>query len=418
MDQFTFTDKSKKIFIGLMIVGVLSLIYGIFTDHHHGQRVWASALINGWFFFGIGLCATFFIAVNNAAQAAWGVVLKRIFEAVSMFMPYGTALMLIVLIGSALHLNHLYHWMDASLLHQFMIEGADGTVQYVDSAEGAVKNPHFDQLIANKTPYLNVPFWLGRAIVFLAVWTIFAFIFRKKSLQEDMEGGTHVYKKSITLSAIFLVFFGYTSVVASWDWLMSIDPHWFSTLYGWYIFSGMWISGMVMVLLLTFYLKSKGYLSVVNPHHIHDMGKWVFGVSFLWTYLFFSQFMLIWYSDIPEEVTYFLVRIEDYTVPFWLMVGINFIVPMLLLMSKETKKNSKLLSIVGVIVFLGHWADVYFIVTPGTMKDAGTIGITEIGMMLGYLGLFLFVVFNQLAKAPLVVKNHPMLDESIHHTQI
>lgn len=382
-----------------MIVGVLSVIYGaIFEDHHHGQRVWASALINGWFFFGIGLCATFFIAVNNSAQAAWGVVLKRVFEAVSMFMPYGTALMLIVLLGSAFGLNHLYHWMHDGIMDP--------------------SSHHYDRLIANKEPYLNIPFWLGRAVVFMGVWTVFAFIFRKKSLQEDAEGGTQVYKKSITLSAIFLVFFGYTSVVASWDWLMSLDPHWFSTLYGWYIFSGMWISGMVMVLLIVFYLKSKGYLSVVNPHHIHDMGKWVFGISFLWTYLFFSQFMLIWFSDIPEEVTYYLVRIEDYKIPFWTMVLINFIVPMLLLMSKETKKNSKLLMIVGVIVFLGHWADIYFLVTPGTMKDAGSIGVTEIGMMLGYLGLFLFVVFNQLAKAPLVVKNHPMLDESIHHEQI
>lgn len=216
-------------------------------------------------------------------------------------------------------------------------------------------------------------------------------------------------------SALFLVFFGYTSVVASWDWLMSIDVHWFSTLYGWYVFSGMWIQGMIMVFLLTNYLMKNGYLQQVNASHIHDLVKFIFAISFLWTYLFFSQFMLIWYSDIPEEVVYYIPRIEDYTVSFWGMVLVNFLVPMLMLMSKTTKRNRNILTYVSVIIFLGHWMDTYFLITPGAMKDQGAVGIVEMGMMLGYLGMFLYVVFHHLTKAPLMVKNHPMLDESTHH---
>lgn len=390
MDQFTFTDKSKKIFIALILIGVASIIYGVVDGDVSGHRIWTSALINGWFFFSTALMGTVFIAINSAAQSGWIVVLKRVFEAVSLYVPIGAVTLIIVFIASSLHWNHIYHWMDPEAVAH-------------------------DPILQHKEPYLNLPFWWTRAIVMLGVWTLFTLIYRRKSLKEDMEGGTKIYKASMVTSAIFLVFFGYTSVVAAWDWLMSIDAHWFSTLYGWYVFSGMWISGMIMVFLITHYLMSKGYLKEVNASHIHDLGKFIFGISFLWTYLFFSQFMLIWYADIPEEVTYYIPRINDYTVSFWSMVMINFLVPMLFLMSKTTKRNRNILAFVSVIIFFGHWMDIYYLITPGAMKADGQIGVVELGMMLGYLGLFLFVVFRELAKAPLVVKNHPLLDESKHH---
>jgi hypothetical protein len=390
MDQFVFTDKAKKTFMGLMLVGVLSIIYGVIDSDISGQRIWTSALINGWFYFSMAVIGTFFIAMNSASQSGWMVVLKRIFEAVSLYMPVGAVTLVIVFVASSLHWNHIYHWMDADAVAA-------------------------DALLQKKEPYLNLPFWWIRAIVIMGVWIMFTFIYRKKSLQEDLEGGTTIYKKSMVTSALFLVFFGYTSVVVAWDWLMSIDAHWFSTLYGWYVFSGMWIQGMIMVFLLTNYLMKNGYLKEVNASHIHDLGKFIFAISFLWTYLFFSQFMLIWYSDIPEEVVYYIPRIDDYTWSFWGMVLVNFLVPMLMLMSKTTKRNRNILMYVSVIIFLGHWMDTYFLITPGAMKDQGQVGIVEMGMMLGYLGMFLYVVFNQLTKAPLVVKNHPMLDESTHH---
>ncbi len=395
MDQFTFTDKSKKIFVGLILIGVATILYGVLDSDISGHRIWTSALINGWFFFSTALMGTVFIAINSASQSGWIVVLKRVFEAVSLYVPIGALTLIIVFIASSLHWNHIYHWM----------------------AEGITdpNSSHYDALIAHKEPYLNLPFWWGRAIVMLGGWTIFTYIYRRKSLKEDEEGGTKIYTASMVTSALFLVFFAYSSVVASWDWLMSIDAHWFSTLYGWYVFSGMWISGMVMVFLITHYLMSKGYLKEVNASHIHDLGKFIFGISFLWTYLFFSQFMLIWYANIPEEVTYYIPRINDYSLTFWGMVLINFIIPMLFLMSKTTKRSRNILAVVSVIIFFGHWMDIYFLITPGAMKADGQIGIIELGMMLGYLGLFLFVVFRELAKAPLMVKNHPLLNESTHH---
>ncbi len=393
MEHFTFTDRAKKTTLGLILIGVVTLIYGILDSNVSSERLWVNALINGWFFFGIGIIGTFFVAVNLAAQSAWVVTTKRVFEAISMFLPMGALLLILVFVGSIMHWNHIYHWMDP---------------------EAAAH----DALIAGKAPYLNIPFWSLRAIIFLGVWILFTLKLRKRSLAEDGNPELSIknYSSNRGIAAGFLVFFGFTSVVASWDWLMSIDVHWFSTLYGWYVFSGIWISGMVMAYLLIHWLMSKGYFQKdVNASHIHDLGKWIFAISFLWTYLFFSQFMLIWYANIPEEVAYYVIRINEYPVTFWSMVMINFVIPMLLLMSKTAKRNRKLLTIVGIIIFFGHWADVYFLIVPGVLKENGTFGIIEIGFLLGYLGIFLFIVLRQLAKAQLVPVSNVLYDESVHH---
>tara|TARA_Y100000782_G_scaffold115544_1_gene159872 strand:- start:22392 stop:23585 length:1194 start_codon:yes stop_codon:yes gene_type:complete len=394
MEQFVFPAKAKRISFILMGVGILSLILGVVLGYD-SNRIWSNVLINGWFFFGIGVIGTFFVAVQYAAQAGWGTVLKRVFEAISQYTYVGAGILILVFIASSLHWNHIYHWMDSAL--------------YDPSSH------HYDPIIANKEAYLNLPFWWARVIIFLSVFIFFTYWFRKKSIQEDLNGGVGIYKKSITMSAIFLVFFGYSSIVITWDWLMSIDTHWFSTLYGWYLFSGIWLSSMVCMYLLTAYLKKLGYLEQVNDSHIHDLGKWIFAVSFLWTYLFFSQFMLIWYSDMPEEVTYYIPRIEDYGLIFWGMVLINFIFPMLLLMSKDTKRNIGVLTFVSIIILIGHWLDVYMLITPGVMKAEGHLGWFEIGLALGFVGSFIFVVLNAMTKAGVMVKNHPMLDESLHH---
>jgi hypothetical protein len=166
---------------------------------------------------------------------------------------------------------------------------------------------------------------------------------------------------------------------------------------------------------MTLWLKKQGHLEFVNESHIHDLGKWMFGVSFLWAYLFFSQFMLIWYSNIPEEVTYFQVRFEEYKVLYWGMFFVNFAFPMLALMDRDKKRNYGFLTVIGIIIFIGHWLDTYMLITPGAMKTHWHLGFVEVGMGLGFLGLFLFVVLNTLTKAPLAAKNHPFYDESIHH---
>jgi hypothetical protein len=172
---------------------------------------------------------------------------------------------------------------------------------------------------------------------------------------------------------------------------------------------------MVVLVLLTLYLKSLGYLPKVNDSHIHDLGKWTFATSFLWSYLWFSQFMLIWYANIGEEVTYYMMRIENFKILYFSMFFINFAFPMLILMSRDAKRNVRILTFVGLMILVGHWLDVYIMVSAGSLGANAKIGFLEIGMALLIAGLFIRIILNNLTKAPLTPVNHPFLDESIHH---
>lgn len=394
-DIYTHGPRAKKFSFIMLGLGLLLTILGIVFDHgdHLGNRVWSNVLINGFYFMGAALGATFFMAMQYCAEVSWSVVLKRVFEAVSSFLPIGIGILFLVFIaGAFFHWHHIYHWMDADAVAH-------------------------DPLLKHKEPYLNIGFFFLRAVVFVAGWIWFRNWFRKKSIEEDMQGGTAIYWKKFAVSAGFLVFFGYTSMVAVWDWIMSIDTHWFSTLFGWYVFSGIWISGMLAITLVVTYLKASGHLKYVNDSHVHDLGKWVFAISFLWSYLWFCQFMLIWYSNIPEEVTYYMARFEDYRGLFFTMFLMNMVIPMIVLMAAPAKKMLGLVAGVSVILFVTHWIDAYMLVTPGVMKEHGHFGLVEWGMFIAFIGLFSFVVLKALTKAPLLVKNHPFLEESLHFHQ-
>ena len=367
---------------------------GAFADKGHA-RTWSNLLVNAFFFFGIGLGALFFIALQYATESGWGVVYKRILEGIIGWLPVGAIILTLIFFAGSMQWNHIWHWMDPEVMNP-------------DSS-------HFDAIIANKQPFLSQWFfWLMNAVYF-AVFLLFARGFRKRSLQEDIEGGTKIHMKNFAKGALFLVLFGYLSSVMSWHWIMSIDTHWFSTLFGWFVFSGIWVSATIFILLLVFWLKSQGYLEFINESHIHDMGKWMFAISFLWTYLFFSQFMLIWYANIPEEVTYYLDRFGNYKWILWTTVAVNFVIPIVLLMSREAKRSRPTIMIIGAILFVFHWVDVFIMIMPGSVFDHWAIGVLEVGMFVFFLGLFIFTVLRTLSKAPLLVKNHPYLDENLHH---
>lgn len=254
-----------------------------------------------------------------------------------------------------------------------------------------------------------------RAVIYIAVFTWFFMGFRKRSLQEDLEGGSALHFKNFRQGALFLVFFAVFSSTFSWDWLMSIDVHWFSTLFGWYVFAGVWCSSMVILMMLLLYLRGKGLMPKLNDSHIHDVGKWIFATSFLWSYLFFSQYMLIWYANIPEEAIYFVERIENFRYLYFGMFLINFALPMVLLMSREAKRHAGILTFVGAIILVGHWIDVFVMIAPAGIGAHASITALEIGLFLFFGSLFAFVVLRALTKAPLIPQKHPMLDESIHH---
>jgi hypothetical protein len=355
--------------------------------HQLQNKPWAALYVAAFFFFMIALGTLAFYAIQRAAQAGWSPVLYRVMEGITAYLLPGGIIVIAILAMSGFHMNHLFIWMDPEVVAH-------------------------DKLIAGKVAFLNVPFFLGRAVFFITGWTLYRYISRKFSLAQDNASDNSNHVKNFRLSAGFLVFFIVTESIMSWDWIMSIDPHWFSTLFGWYVFASMFVSGITAIALITIYLKSKGYLEFVNDSHIHDLGKFMFGVSVFWTYLWFSQFMLIWYSNIPEEVTYFITRIEDFNITFFGMIAMNFLFPLLILMNSDYKRTNYFIIMAGIVIILGHYLDVFNMIMPSAVGDQWFIGIPEVGGFFFFLGLFIYTVFTALTKAPLLAKGDPYMGES------
>ncbi len=363
--------------------------------HQLENKPWSNLLINTFFFLAISLGALFFLAIQYAAQAAWATVVIRVMEAMASFLAIPILIMLVLIVTGIYHVggNHLWHWM------------AEGIM---DS-----NSPNYDKIIAGKEGYLNAPFFLIRSLVYLLGWVGGAILLRRMSLKMETSGDpAAIWRKMRSWSAGFLVFFAVTSSTSAWDWIMSIDTHWFSTLFGWYVFAGMFVTALTVLTLLVIYLKGQGYLEVVNHSHLQDLAKFMFAFSVFWTYLWFSQFMLIWYSNIPEEVTYYMARFGEYKGLFFTMLVMNFLFPVLVMMSRDSKRNQGFVITAGIIMIIGHWLDVFIMISPGTVGAQWSIGLVQIGTFLGFAGLFLFVVFRTLAKAPLVPEKHPMFLES------
>ncbi|WP_396192306.1 quinol:cytochrome C oxidoreductase [Flavobacterium sp.] len=362
--------------------------------HQLQNKPWAALYVACIFFLLISMGVLAFYAIQQVAQAGWSPVLFRVMQGITAYLPYGSVIFFILLLLSGFHVNHLFVWMK---------EGVD-----------VVGHENYDKLIAGKTGYLNVPFWLIRAAIFLIGWNLYRHLSRKNCLAQDEANDNLFYKKNFKLSAAFLVFFIVSESIMAWDWIMSVDPHWFSTLFGWYVFASFFVSGITTISMVTLYLKSKGYLENVNSSHIHDLSKFMFGISVFWTYLWFSQFMLIWYSNIPEEVTYFITRIKDYNLLFFGAVALNFLFPILVLINTDFKRVAGIVVFAGIIILFGHYIDFFNMIMPATVGDQWFIGVSEISSLLFFLGLFIFVVFNALTKVPLTPKRNPFIEESKH----
>ncbi len=362
--------------------------------HQLQNKPWSAFYVACIFFMLISVGVLAFYAIQYAAQAGWSPILFRVMEGITSYLLPGSIIFFIVLVLSGMHMNHMFTWMGEGV--------TDPTSE------------HYDKLIAGKSGYLNVTAFLIRAAIYLVIWNLYRYFSRRNSIAQDSSDDNSYHKKNFKLSATFLVLFLVTESMMSWDWIMSLDPHWYSTLFGWYVFASFFVSGITAIAMITIYLKSKGYLEQVNTSHIHDLAKFMFGISIFWTYLWFSQFMLIWYSDIPEEVTYFVTRIENYNLPFFGMLVMNFVFPLLILINTDFKRLSWIIVLAGSVILFGHYIDFYNMIMPATVGDQWFIGVPEIGAIAFFLGLFIFVVFTALTKAPLVSKGNPLMEESKH----
>ncbi|MEX0882655.1 MAG: quinol:cytochrome C oxidoreductase, partial [Cyclobacteriaceae bacterium] len=387
------------------------IILGIFGGHGHGEegghafhwskRLFANLWINNVYFTGIAIIGVFFFAIQYAAQAGWSTALLRIMLSFGYWLPIAGVLMLVsyFIVG-----HDLFHWTHANIYD--------------------LDDPDYDRIIDGKGTFFYWPlekgtfpvFYIARMVIFFGFWVFFFNKLKNLSYEEDIKGGTQYWYTIRKWSAIFLVFFAVSSSISAWDWVMSVDVHWFSTLFGWYVFASWFVAGLAAITLVTIFLKDQGYLEMVNQNHIHDLGKYVFAFSIFWTYLWFSQFLLIYYANIPEESVYFVERLaSDVYGPYiFVNLALNFALPFLVLMTREAKRHNIFLKLVCTLLILGHWIDFFLMVQPGNLGHNGGVGFMEIGMLLVYGAAFGFVALTNLAKHPLIPKNHPMLEESYH----
>jgi hypothetical protein len=394
--------------LALIAVGVISLIVGYFMygagdDAHHKTRFWATLLHNSTYFLLVVNASMFFITATTLAFGGWQMAFRRVPEAISACVPVIGAIAVIILLAIVFgghHMSHIYHWTD----HE------------------AVAN---DKILKGKSGFLNETFYSVWTILTVVLWSVLGYKMRKLSREidendfENIQAARRYVFKNTVWAAVFIVWFALTVMsTVPWFWLMSIDAHWYSTMYSWYTFASTWVAGISLIILYVVFLKNRGYLAYTNEEHLHDLGKFVFAFSIFWTYLWFSQYMLIWYANIPEEIVYFKVRTQGtYAGLYWMMLIINFLAPLLLLMKRGPKRNYTTMTILSLVVIFGHWLNFHQMIFATLFPDHVELNLFDFGIAAGFVGTIMLVTGNVLAKYPLVSKNHPFLKESIiHHT--
>jgi len=296
MNQFTFEGSQKRLFLGMIAVGLACMAATfLFDDDALHTRFWTNFLHNTVFFTGIAFVILFFYCASTLAYAGWFVNFKRVFEAYSLYLPVGLGFLLVIIAGIWGHFHHLYHWTDPSLLE--------------------VGGPNYDKVVAGKSGFINKNWYTFGTLITVGIWSFCAFKLRSLSLDEDNNpNADHSQYVQFKKYAAFFMFFGaFSSAAMIWQWIMSIDVHWYSTMFAWYATASWLVSALALTIATLIYLKSKGYYVSVLPDHFHDLGKYIFGFSVFWTYLWFDQFMLIWYANNGEETIYFQHRFDHYS---------------------------------------------------------------------------------------------------------
>jgi hypothetical protein len=393
--------------MALIGVGILSVLVGFFVygtgDVHHKTRFWATMLHNSTYFLMICNASMFFICATTLAFGGWQMAFRRIPEAISAVVPVIGIIAFIVLMAIVFgghHMTHIYHWTDREAVAA-------------------------DPILKGKSGFLSPTYFTIWTVLTILFWSVLGYKMRKLSRQIDNnplsieEQKKYIWTNTVW-AAVFIVWFALTVMsVTPWLWLMSIDAHWYSTMYSWYTFASTFVAGMALIALFFVYLKNQGYLEYANDEHLHDVGKFMFAFSVFWTYLWFSQYMLIWYANIPEETIYFKSRVKDgaYSGIFWLVLILNFLAPLLILMRRGSKRNYTTVTLMAIIIIFGHWLDFYQMIFGSVMKEHVELNLFDFGVAAGFVGVIMLVTGNVLAKFPLLAKNHPFVKESIiHHT--
>lgn len=405
---FEIPKRYKTWSTGLMGVGVLSVIIAFiaYGRGEHPQLFWGALLQNSAFFLLVVNASMFFICATTLAMGGWQMSFRRVTEAISTAVaPIGIITGVVLLLLVFVPGTHVYHWL----------------------------HPEGDAILEAKKGFLNVPFYSIWSILTIVLWYALGRKMRQlsRSLDNnplpDVEAGRKYIFKNTVWASLFIAWFGLTVMsTIPWFWLMSIDAHWYSTMYSWYTFASTFVSGMALIALFVIYMKNQGYLEYTNQEHLHDLGKFMFAFSVFWTYLWFSQYMLIWYANIPEETVYFKSRISAqgheggaYSGIFWFSFIINFLAPLFILMRRGSKRNYTTMVFMAVVIIFGHWLDFYQMVFASIDPEHVNLGmlLLDFGIAAGFVGIILNSAGNAMSKYPLIARNHPFIKESIiHHT--
>ncbi len=370
------------------IVGIVGIVASIGLGLADAAQFYYSYLTAYMYFLSIALGGLFFVLVHHATQSGWGVAVRRLAEDLMGTLPLFALLFIPVAAGLLQH--HLFHhWTDAAAMAE-------------------------DPILQGKAAFLNTPFFFIRAAFYLAVWTVLARWFRARSVEQDTTGDHDLTRLMLRRSFPGLILFVLTMSFASMDWIMSHNPHWYSTMYGVYYFAGVGLSVYAVLSILTVVMPRKGLLKdTFTVEHRHACGKMTFGFTCFWAYIAFSQFMLIWYANIPEETLWFAARMEGgwRSVSILLMVG-HFAIPFLFLIMRTTKRIESTLLAGAVWLMIMHYVDLHWQIMPN-LHHAFAPHIMDITTFVGIGGLFVAAFMKLVCEESMVPVKDPRLPESL-----
>lgn len=384
-DTTKFSRRTLRIFGLLAVAGFSVVATGLILDT---QRIWPNLLLAGFYIVGIGLAAGLLVAFSYISNAGWLTVIRRVPEAMASNVYIGGFWMILLLAG----IHSLYEWSHADAVAA-------------------------DELLQKKEFWLNIPFFSARTVVYVSLWSLITFLLVRTSRQQDETGDVGLTLRNRSIAAVFTVVFTLTFWIASMDWIMSLEPHWYSTIFGVYNFSGTFTAGVAAVTIAVIVLRRRGYLKeFVRDDHLHDLGKLLFAFSTFWMYIWFSQYLLIWYANIPEETIYFIKREAAGWATFTILVLLfNWVIPFVVLMSRSAKRNEGILLRVSIVILVGHWIDLFWMIFPTFMPGSPSFSVWEAGPVALGVGLVCLVTVKSLSRGRLIPVKDPMLMESFHY---
>ncbi|MBI2346045.1 MAG: hypothetical protein HYV03_04010 [Deltaproteobacteria bacterium] len=373
--------------IALAVIGGVTFFASLKANP---ERAFANYLLGFFYWTSLSLSGVFFLALQYITGSTWSITLRRIPEALVAFLPVAVVLFFGVLAGS----HHLYEWAHPQAMD---VHG----------------------ILQKKAAYLNLPFFTFRNLSCLLIWLVFGWLLVRNSIRQDETGAVSLTKRNTKLAAAFLLIFALTYTFFSVDLLMSLEAEWYSTIFGVYCFAGLFLSGIAMITVIAVILyRRKKFGPYVHPDHLYDLGKLMLAFTVFWAYIAFSQFMLIWYADLPEETFYLSKRMIGPWQPMaWALLIVKFIIPFCLLLPQGVKRQGGYLFGIACWVLAAHYLDCYWLVIPRFAERGPIFGMPEIGIFVGFAGLFGLAVSTFLGRVPIVPRRDPRIMESVNFHQ-